>query len=153
MLCFEIAESAALAALHRTEALAEGLKALGCGFALDHFSSGVSAREYLQHLPVAYIKIDGSFVKGMLADRLDGAVVEGISRIGQALGIQTVAGHAESPAIVTRLRELGVPQAQGFAIHRPEPLMQALDSHADMLATAGGLQTGAENWSAEWQLQ
>jgi len=153
MLCFEIAESAALAALHRAETLAEGLKALGCGFALDHFSSGVSAREYLQHLPVAYIKIDGSFVKGMLADRLDGAVVEGISRIGQALGIDTVAGHAESPAIVTRLREIGVPQAQGFAIHRPEPLMQALDSHADMLAAAGALQSSAESWSAEWHLQ
>jgi diguanylate cyclase (GGDEF)-like protein/PAS domain S-box-containing protein len=151
LLCFEIAESAALAALHRAEALAEGLRGIGCGFALDHFSSGVSAREYLQHLPVAYIKIDGSFVKGMLADRLDGAVVEGISRIGQALGIQTVAGHAESQAIVTRLREIGVPQAQGFAIHRPEPLLQALDSHAATLAAA--LEPGGENWSAEWHLQ
>jgi EAL domain-containing protein (putative c-di-GMP-specific phosphodiesterase class I) len=64
----------------------------------------------------------------MLEDRLDCAVVEGIHRIGQALGIRTVAEHAESPAILSRLKELGVSQAQGFAIHRPEPLDHTLEA-------------------------
>jgi diguanylate cyclase (GGDEF)-like protein/PAS domain S-box-containing protein len=151
-ICFEVAEPTALADMQRTIALAQRLNAIGCGFALDHFSSGVSAREYLQHLPVSYIKIDGSFVKGMLDDRLDCAVVEGIHRIGQALGIGTVAEHAESAAILAKLREMGVTQAQGFAIHRPEPLDRALESRAERLAlldAAGDL----GRWSAEWQLQ
>ena len=75
-----------------------------------------------------YIKIDGSFVKGMVSDRLDCAVVEGISRIGQALGIDTVAECAESPAILARLKDLGVMHAQGYLIHRPEPLLDALEA-------------------------
>jgi len=147
-LCFEVAESAALAALHRAEALAEGLKGLGCGFALDHFSSGVSAREYLQHLPVAYIKIDGSFVKGMLSDQLDCAVVEGISRIGQALGIETVGECAESAAILARLRDLGVIHAQGYLIHRPQPLLDALE--AQSLPAGSAPQRPGADWAVEW---
>jgi EAL domain-containing protein (putative c-di-GMP-specific phosphodiesterase class I) len=150
LICFEVAEAAAAAGLDRANALAQGLKDLGCAFALDHFSSGVSARQYLQHLPVAYIKIDGSFVKGMLEDKLDCAVVEAISRIGQALGIETVAEHAESAAILSRLREIGVRHAQGYLIHRPEPLLEALSTAAASLTGASAQGSCAGPWAVEW---
>jgi diguanylate cyclase (GGDEF)-like protein/PAS domain S-box-containing protein len=152
LICFEVAEPTALADMKRTIALAQRLNAIGCAFALDHFASGVSAREYLQRLPVSYIKIDGSFVKGMLDDQLDCAVVEGIHRIGQALGIGTVAEHVESAAILSKLRKVGVAQAQGYAIHRPEPLDRALESRAGRLASVHAPADVSE-WSAEWQLQ
>jgi EAL domain-containing protein (putative c-di-GMP-specific phosphodiesterase class I) len=97
---------------------------------------------------VDYIKIDGSFVKGMVSDRLDCAVVEGISRIGQALGIDTVAECAESPAILARLKDLGVMHAQGYLIHRPEPLLDALE--AQLLATGYSPERRAVDWAVEW---
>jgi diguanylate cyclase (GGDEF)-like protein/PAS domain S-box-containing protein len=144
-LCFEVAEAIALSHLHQAGLLAKGLKKLGCRFALDHFHSGVGAYAYLQDLPVDYLKIDGSFVKGMLSDQLDGAVVEGICRICQALGIATVGECTESAAILARLEELGVMHAQGFLIHRPEPLQAALEAQAPGAAPRPGL-----HWAVEW---
>jgi diguanylate cyclase (GGDEF)-like protein/PAS domain S-box-containing protein len=147
-ICFEVAEAVAVSHLHQASLLAKGLKDIGCRFALDHFHSGVGAHAYLQDLPVDYVKIDGSFVKGMVSDRLDCAVVEGISRIGQALGIDTVAECAESPAILARLKDLGVMHAQGYLIHRPEPLLDALE--AQLLATGYSPERRAVDWAVEW---
>jgi diguanylate cyclase (GGDEF)-like protein/PAS domain S-box-containing protein len=147
-ICFEVAEATALSHLHQASLLAKGLKSVGCHFALDHFHSGVGAYAYLQELPVAYVKIDGSFVKGMLSDRLDCAVVEGISRIGQALGIETVAECAESAPILARLKDLGVMHAQGYLIHRPEPLLYALE--AQSLGAGSAPQRPGLDWAVEW---
>jgi len=148
-ICFEVAEATALSHLHQVSVLAKGLKRAGCRFALDHFHSGVGAYAYLQDLPVDYVKIDGSFVKGMLSDQLDCAVVEGISRIGQALGIQTVGECTESTAILTRLKELGVVHAQGYLIHRPEPLASALEAQSLAAGHLPPRRTGAD-WTVEW---
>jgi diguanylate cyclase (GGDEF)-like protein len=147
-ICFEVAEATALSHLHRASLLAKGLKSVGCRFALDHFHSGVGAYAYLQDLPVDYVKIDGSFVKGMLSDQLDCAVVEGISRIGQALGIETIGECTESAAILARLKDLGVMHAQGYLIHRPEPLLDALEAQS---LTAGHVpQRPGADWAVEW---
>ena len=146
--CFEVAEAVAVSHLHQASLFAKGLKGLGCRFALDHFHSGVGAYAYLQELPVDYVKIDGSFVKGMVSDRLDCAVVEGISRIGQALGIDTVAECTESPAVLARLKDLGVVHAQGYLIHRPEPLLDALETQ--LLATEYSPERRALDWAVEW---
>jgi len=147
--CFEIAEATVLSHLHQASVLAKGLKRAGCGFALDHFHSGVGAYAYLQDLPVDYVKIDGSFVKGMLSDQLDCAVVEGIARIGQALGIQTVGECAESAAILARLKDLGVAHAQGYLIHRPEPLLSAMQAHSPAAGQPPPRRAGAD-WTVEW---
>ena len=148
-ICFEVAEATALSHLHQASVLAKGLKRAGCRFALDHFHSGVGAYAYLQDLPVDYVKIDGSFVKGMLSDQLDCAVVEGISRIGQALGIETVGECAESAAILAHLKELGVLYAQGYLIHRPEPLAAALQAQPLAGGHARPGRSGAD-WTVEW---
>jgi EAL domain-containing protein (putative c-di-GMP-specific phosphodiesterase class I) len=147
-ICFEVAEAVAVSHLHQAGVLAKGLKGAGCRFALDHFHSGVGAYAYLQDLPVDYVKIDGSFIKGMLSDPLDCAVVEGISRIGQALGIEIVAQCAETPAILSRLKDLGVMHAQGYLIHRPAPLLEALE--AQVLEAELASERPAIDWAVEW---
>ncbi len=119
---FEITETAAIANLGSAMRLIAALKALGCPFALDDFGSGMSSFAYLKNLPVDWIKIDGVFVRDMIADPVDFSMVEAINRIGHVMGIQTVAEFVESELVMAKLRELGVDYAQGYGIHRPEPL-------------------------------
>ncbi len=126
LICFEITETAAVANLDQAAALIKGLRAEGCRFALDDFGSGLSSFRYLKLLPVDYLKIDGAFVKDMVDDPVDYAMVQAINTVGHVMGIKTIAEYVESEAILEKLRELGVDYAQGFGIHRPCPMEQCL---------------------------
>ncbi|MCB1826206.1 MAG: EAL domain-containing protein [Candidatus Competibacteraceae bacterium] len=117
--CFEITETAAIQNLRRAIELITALKRRGSQFALDDFGSGLSSFHYLKTLPVDYLKIDGSFVKDMIQNASDCALVAAINQMGHALGIQSIAEYAENQAIVERLRELGVDYAQGYFFGEP----------------------------------
>ncbi|MES2365195.1 MAG: EAL domain-containing protein [Pseudomonadota bacterium] len=122
VICFEVTETAAIANLSQAMRFISVLKGIGCRFSLDDFGSGMSSFAYLKNLQVDSVKIDGAFVRDMVTDAVDYAMVEAINRIGQVMGIQTVAEFVENDAILKKLSMLGVDYAQGYGIHKPAPL-------------------------------
>jgi len=118
-ICFEITETTAVTSLSKAAEFIGAMREPGCRFALDDFGVGVSSFTYLKQLPVDYIKIDGSFVRNMLHDPVDAAMVEAIHRIGRVMGKQTIAESVETAATLEALRSVGVDFAQGNAIAPP----------------------------------
>ena len=125
-ICFEITETAAILNLVQAEEFICELKKLGCRFALDDFGSGVSSFGYLKKLPVDYLKIDGMFVKDIVDDPIDHAMVKSINEIGQTMGMMTIAEFVENKAIETKLRALGVDYAQGHGVGEPQAVEDLL---------------------------
>ena len=95
---------------------------LGCEFALDDFGSSFSSYSYLKNLPVNQIKIDGNFVKNILVDPIDMAMVNSIKDVVKAMGLETVAEFVESKGIMVALGKMGVDYAQGYGVSKPKPL-------------------------------
>jgi EAL domain-containing protein (putative c-di-GMP-specific phosphodiesterase class I) len=120
--CFEITETSAITHIGHAVAFIRDLKSWGFRFSLDDFGAGMSSFAYLKNLPVDYLKIDGVFVRDIVSDPIDRAFVETINRIGQVMGMETIAEFVESEAILRELEYIGVDYAQGFGIAKPAPL-------------------------------
>ena len=121
-ICFEVTETAAIENLPAATRFIKALKALGCLFSLDDFGSGLSSFAYLKNLPVDILKIDGMFVRDIVNDPIELAMVRSINEIGHVMGKRTVAEFVEDEAIFEKLRETGVDYAQGYVIGKPRPI-------------------------------
>lgn len=121
-LCFELTETAALTHMERAMAFIQRMRALGCRFALDDFGSGMSSFGYLKQLPVDLVKIDGSFIRDIESDPMSHSIVQALTGICHQAQVKVVAEFVENMAIADILRALQVDYAQGYALHRPQPL-------------------------------
>jgi diguanylate cyclase (GGDEF)-like protein/PAS domain S-box-containing protein len=123
---FEITETTAVANIPRAQEFAHRLAALGCRFALDDFGAAFASFYYLKHLPFDYLKIDGEFVRGCVADRTDQLVIQAVVDIAKGLGKRTVAEMVGDEETLKLVRDLGVDFVQGFHLGRPAPLARWL---------------------------
>jgi EAL domain-containing protein (putative c-di-GMP-specific phosphodiesterase class I) len=99
----------------------EECRLLGVRFALDDFGTGYSSLTYLKQLRVATLKIDQSFVRDMLEDPDDLAILEGVIGLATAFKREVIAEGVETVAHGTALLQLGCELAQGYGIARPMP--------------------------------
>jgi diguanylate cyclase (GGDEF)-like protein/PAS domain S-box-containing protein len=122
LICFEITETVAIANYTRAVQFIQRLKAVGCLFALDDFGSGFSSFGYLKHMPVDYLKIDGAFVRNMVNNSFDLAMVRSINDMGHLMGLKTIAEFVETESTFKLLKMIGVDYAQGYWVANPKPL-------------------------------
>ncbi|WP_293761495.1 EAL domain-containing protein [uncultured Paraglaciecola sp.] len=121
-ICFEITETAAISNLTDATNFIDAMHKKGCSFALDDFGTGLSSFAYLKYLPVDFLKIDGLFVKGIVDDPIDYAMVKSIHEVGRVMGKKTVAEFVENSDVVLKLKEIGVDYSQGYGIAKPCPI-------------------------------
>jgi len=121
-LVLEVTETAAIANISDAQAFVRTLQNMGCGFALDDFGVGFSSFSQLKHLPVDYLKIDGSFVQDLAANAVDQHLVQAIVSVARGLGKQTIAEFVGDAETVRLLKAYGVDYAQGYHIAHPAPL-------------------------------
>jgi len=118
-LLFEIVETSDLEDLEPIESVINECLNMGIGFSLDDFGTGYSSLVYLRRLSIEELKIDQSFVRDMLNDPDDQAIVEGVIGLGKAFGLRVVAEGVETIEQARHLEGLGCSIAQGFGLGRP----------------------------------
>jgi diguanylate cyclase (GGDEF)-like protein/PAS domain S-box-containing protein len=117
----EVLETSALEDINRVSHIMEGCRALGVTFALDDFGTGYSSLTYLKRLPISLLKIDQSFVRNMLDDPDDLAILEGVIGLAGAFRREVIAEGVETVEHGEMLLQLGCELAQGYGIARPMP--------------------------------
>ena len=120
-LVLEVTESAVVEDAEAALRALSALKSLGVRTAIDDFGTGYSSFLYLKQFPVDFLKIDRSFVSGMLDNPDDAAIVASIVRLGRDVGVTLVAEGVETEEQHRHLTDLGCDDAQGFLFSRPVP--------------------------------
>jgi diguanylate cyclase (GGDEF)-like protein/PAS domain S-box-containing protein len=133
LLCVEITESALVDDAASTLATLNRLKEIGVRLALDDFGTGYSSLTYVRRFPIDTLKIDRSFIDGIVGSTEDEAIVTAVLSMGRALGVHVVAEGVETEEQAARLRTLGCKLAQGYLFSRP---ISARDARA-LLASDG----------------
>lgn len=125
---FEITENAAIGNLAAAKRFVARLGEVGCAIKLDDFGTGLCSLTYLKELAVSGVKIDGSFVRGVLYDTRSRSLVTGVLHIAQQLQLETTAECVEAAEVCAQLAAMGVDYGQGYAYGRPVPLAGVLES-------------------------
>ena len=133
----EVLETSALEDLAHVSQLIKACREMGVRFALDDFGTGYSSLNYMKRLPVNVIKIDQSFVRGMLGDTDDLAILDGVITLSAAFGHEVIAEGVESVTHGRVLLQLGCELGQGYFIAKPMPA-------ADLVPWARGWKTDGE---------
>ena len=119
---FEITERDTVKNTRLIERIVRELRQEGFRFAIDDFGSGYSSFQYLRLFDVAYLKVDGEFIRNLGgAQGTEKAIVTNIASLAGALGIQTIAEYVETEAIMEHVRSSGIHYAQGYYINHPSP--------------------------------
>ena len=125
-ICLEVTETAIINKLSNVKKAIKELREIGVRFSLDDFGSGQSSYAYLKNLDVDFLKIDGYFVKDILTDSVDLAMVNSMRDIGAAMNKKTIAEFVENEEILAMLKIIGIDYAQGFGIGMPLPFSDIL---------------------------
>ena len=120
--CFEVTETTGVTSLSDSADFIETIKETGCKFSLDDFGTGMSSYSYLKNLPVDYLKIDGVFIKDIVNNKNDYAVVKSICEIGHFMGKKVIAEFVQDEESSEILREIGIDYLQGYGIAKPHNL-------------------------------
>jgi EAL domain-containing protein (putative c-di-GMP-specific phosphodiesterase class I) len=129
---FEITETAVISNLPSAKEIISKLRRLGFQFALDDFGSGFSSFQYLQGLPIDYLKIDGSFTMDLPNQPMNRSFVHAINEMAHQMKVKSVVERVENEATLNILREMNVDFVQGYFIGEPVYLP---------LASKGGTKT------------
>ena len=126
-LTLELTESSIVQDPARAQRVFEALKALNATVAMDDFGTGYSSLAYLQRLPIDVLKIDRSFVSGMMVDADSVAIVRAVLSLAEALGMSTTAEGVETVELATTLAALGCASGQGYYFAKPLEPEEALE--------------------------
>jgi diguanylate cyclase (GGDEF)-like protein len=137
MLTVEVTESAAMAEPDRAVAVLESLRDIGVGISVDDFGTGNASIDYLAKLPASELKIDRSFITGILEDPRAEAIVRSTIDLARNLGLSVVAEGIETEAVLEHLAVLGCDLGQGFFISRPLPAEELSERLRAQLTSVG----------------
>ncbi len=137
LISFELTETAAVSNIVRAESLMRKLRELGHEIALDDFGKGLSSLSYLQTMPVSCVKIDGALIRDVTSNERSQAMIRAVVELTRAMKLKTTAECIESEAIRKVVADLGVDDAQGFAIGRPVALEQVMRGLLESVKPAG----------------
>jgi len=123
----EITETAALYHIDHVASTLKAVRAMGLGTSLDDFGTGYSSLTYLRRLPLSTLKIDQSFVHGMMGDAGDLAIVQGVIGLARSFGYRIIAEGVETADQGQMLLQMGCHLAQGYHFARPMPVDEFID--------------------------
>ena len=122
VICFEVTERAILANIQQAQRFIEVLHGIGCTFSLDDFGSGLGSFAHLKHLPIDYVKIDGSYTRNLRSDEVNQEMVTAMIKLARKLEFRVVAEQVELQEDFDWLRDTGIDFVQGNFIEAPAAL-------------------------------
>lgn len=125
-LVLEVTETSAVGNLPMASDFIKYCRDIGIRVALDDFGTGMASFEYLKHLPFDVVKIDGNFVRDMLTDPVDHAMVSYVHQISKLRKQETIAEFIENEEHLLALKEIGIDYGQGYHLGKPRPLIDWL---------------------------
>jgi len=118
-ICFEVTETAILSNVQHAQRFIEVLHGIGCEFSLDDFGSGLGSFSSLKHLPIDYLKIDGTYTRNLQSDLVNQEMVAAMIKLARTMHFRVVAEQVEHQEDFDWLRDIGVDFVQGHFVESP----------------------------------